>query len=212
MISKLGLGQSPETITYIFVGEAESPEGVTPWYEWDHDGNKAIPIKEDALTGYIYNIVVNTTTFKGNPHYKVNIHVNADKKYVIRSGAGTTFTRGLVLSLHEIITADPDMLKHPVTITIKQSDESKAMFAGVFLDGVKHIPKWDSEIALAPLIADIQKALGQVVQTKEMMDDKDLYRQAQLALREEASTPKKRGDKNGRAKSKGTGESPNPKT
>lgn len=200
---KLGLGSSPDRVTYLFVGESDSEIGSTPWYEWDHDGNKAIPVREDAVTGYIYNIVINQKEFKGKRNYKLNIHIQADHKYVIRCGAGTTYARGFLLSLNKLLEESSQRpLQHPLTISAQLGREStKVVFSGVYFNGQKVIPDWDGEIPLMPLVQKIQGAMGQVVQTKEMMDDNEVYYQAQLAHREaakqaeETQKPKRRAIK-----------------
>lgn len=189
IMEKLGLGHSPEKIDFLFVGEAEDATGTTPWYKWNHDANVAIPIHEDALTGYIYNITINTKEFKGKKNYKLNIHVQADHKYQIRCGAGTTFARGLVLSLHDLLRLEgPQALKEPVTISVKQGDEgSKAVFCGIYYKDQKWIPAWNTD-SLSEKIKDIQKAMGQVVQTKEMMDDSEVMYQAAQAHKEKQAS------------------------
>lgn len=207
MENKLGLGISPESVTYLFIGEAESEEGTTAWYKLDFETTRPIPVKEDALTGVLTNVVINKKIFKNKDNYKINIHINADHRFILRTGVGTTFSRGFVLSIIELINRyGEEALKNPITITVKQGeDSSKAVFCGVFYNGEKIIPRWDGEIVLAPLIANLQKALGQLVQTREMMEDSELYYQAQVKFREEKKNEivavpkksKKRGTTNG---------------
>lgn len=190
MSQELGLGYNPESIKFLFVGEAEDETGSTPWYEWNHDTNTAIPVHYDALTGYINNITIVTKQFKGSTHYKIQVHVTADRRYRIQVGAGTVFARGLVLALAQQASTK-DAFKSPLTITVKQGDDSKAVFAGVFdSHGQKVIAKWDSEALLMPIVQEIQAALGQVVQTKEMIDDPELYKQAQREEKNDAEKTK----------------------
>jgi hypothetical protein len=178
METKLGLHMSPDKTEYLFVGEAESDEGATPWYKMDFENNRQIPVAQDALTGYIYNIVITSAEFKGKVNYKLNLYVRAEHKYVIRTGAGTTFSRGLVLSLHKILKADSQALIQPMTITASHGQEdSKVTFCGIYSNGEKIIPEWNTE-SLSDKIEFLQKAMGQIVQTKEMMDDKALYWEA----------------------------------
>lgn len=177
MSEKLGLGHSPEKVDVLFVGEAEDATGSTPWYLWDHDSGKAIPVHEDALTGHVTNVTVTNKPFRDKPNYKLNIHVQADRKYIIRAGVATTFSRGFVLGFSELIDKQPVEHVNPITISVKKSDEGNAMFCGVWSRGHKFVPQWDSE-SLSDRIANLQRRLGQVVQTKEMMDNPELYRQA----------------------------------
>lgn len=190
MENKLGLGISPDTVTYLFIGESEGEMGTSPWYKYDFENDRQIAIPEDALTGYLTSLVVVRKTFKDKTNYKLNIHISADHKYVIRTGVGTTFSRGLILSLKKLVeTASPEVFSQPITLSVKRgSEDSKTAFCSIFHNSEKVFPDWDGEISLAPLIADLQKALGQVVQTREMMDDPDLYYKATVTAKAEAKT------------------------
>lgn len=182
----LGLGYSPDKTEFLFIGEAEDEKGSTPWYKWNHDNNSAIPVHEDALTGYINNVSVFNKPFKGKDSYKLHISVYADRKYEIRSGVATTFSRGFVLSLTKLIRElGIDPRDTPLTISVTPgSDDSKAVFCGLYLRGEKIIPTWDSD-SLNQRIKDIQAKLNQVVQTKEMMDSREEYFKAVEKHREE---------------------------
>lgn len=180
---KLGLGPSPEKITYLFIGESEDDLGKYPWYEFNHDTGKKIPVHEDSITGYIYNIVTHkkvSNNSKFAPGYKTDVHILADHKYVLRSGANTTFSRGFLLSLDHLYTQYGDeIFSTALTISVKQGEE-KSVFCGVFdpQTGDKVFPKWDASSSLFPLVQKMQGALGQVVQTKEMVENYEVYRQA----------------------------------
>lgn len=183
---KLGLGPSPEKVTYLFIGEAEGDEGATAWYELDFETSRKIPVKEDSLTGYIYNMVIVPKTFKNQVNYKLDVHINADRRYVIRTGAGTTFSRGLLLSLKKLVAdKGPEVFQSPITISVSQGDE-KSVFCGVYdpVSREKIIPNWDGSAQLLPFVQEFQKVLGQLVQTKELIDDQELYRQKAREFRD----------------------------
>lgn len=195
MSDQLGLCSSPEKISFIFVGEAEDEKGSTPWYFLNFDTNTPIPIHDDALKGFIYNIVINAKEFKGKTNYKLNIYVQADHKYVIRAGAGTVFARGFVLALITLLNSHPDAAKDALTISVKQGDEgTKAVFCGLYdAEGAKVKFTWDGETQLLPLVQSLQKKLGQIVQTKEMMESSEKYYEA---VEERRKTTQTTGDKN----------------
>src|SRR5690606_4960349 len=136
---------------------------------------------EDSITGYIYNIVTHKkTSGKFKPGYKTDIHILADHKYVLRSGANTTFSRGFLLSLDHLYTQYGDeIFSSPLTISVKQGDE-KSVFCGLYdpQTGDKVFPKWDASSSLFPLVQKMQEALGQVVQTKEMVENYEVYNSA----------------------------------
>lgn len=174
---QLGLTVSPDTVTYIFVGETEDGEVSTSWYEFDHVHNKPIPIREDALVGFISNLIITVKEgFKGGGTvYKLDIHVMAGQKYVIRTGAGTVFARGFVLALKKLIEDHGvEVLKDPITISVSPGEE-KVTFCGVYHNNQKVIPKWDGEVKLLPLIRALQEKLGVVVQTEELLENPDKY-------------------------------------
>jgi len=182
MPENLGLHRSPDYVEYIFVGEADGDEGPTAWYKLDFDTNRQIPISEDAITGYINNVTVFNKPYKGKDNYKLNIHITGDIKYVVRAGVGTTFARGFIISLTKLLAEKPEALQGLITVTVKKASESKAFFCGMYYKGSKIIGEWDSE-SLSDRIASIQESLGQVVQTKDLMDDHEKYYEAQKELR-----------------------------
>lgn len=186
MSQKLGLGPNPEKVEYLFVGEQEGEQGNSLWYKLS-DG-KVVPVLEEALTGQLTDIVVITKEFKGKTNYKVNFHIQADRKYVIRSGAGTTFSRGVVLGLLEVLKIDPSF--NPITIAVSQSQEdSKAVFGSVYdARGMKAKPKWDGQASLLPFINQLQTVLGTVVQTDELIKDREKYYEARKNLNKESTS------------------------
>lgn len=202
-MDKLGLTNSPEKVTYIFVGEAEGDEGPSAWYTWNHDSGSAIPISEDALRGKLTGLVVSTKEYKGKQNYKLNIHIDADHHYVIRAGANTVFSRGVLLALQKLAQDDVNMVtEQPITIAVKQG-EGKAIFGSVFdATNQKVMAKWDGEVQLLPIVNTLQAKLGQVVQTKELIEDPDAYYAATQEHKAKlgslkASPPAKRKIKNG---------------
>lgn len=181
---KLGLGPSPDQVVYLFVGEAEGDEGPTAWYEFDFAGQHKIPVKDNAVTGYINNVTIVKKEFKRQTNYKLDIHIQADRKYVVRTGAGTTFGRGFLLSLSQIVDHyGLTVLDEPLTISVTAGQE-KAAFCSIWVNGKKFIPQWDGEVQLFPIVKQLQEDLGQVVQTKEMIDDPQLYWDAVKGKRE----------------------------
>ncbi len=120
---KLGFGAIPR-LQYIFV----SRENDYCWYKLSEE-NKQIPIYEKALTGIITAIEVNkkVETSFGETE-KTDLHIIADKPYVVRSGSDSYFSKSLLLSLDNLSSEE---LKHPLTITVEPG-EKKVVFCKVY--------------------------------------------------------------------------------
>ncbi|MEM7726524.1 MAG: hypothetical protein AAF208_09145 [Cyanobacteria bacterium P01_A01_bin.45] len=120
---KLGFGQIPKP-QYVFVGR----ENDCCWYTLADD-KKIIPIHEKALTGIIKDIELNkkVDTSFGETE-KTDLHILADKPYVVRSGSDSYFSKGLLLSLD---TLGWEQLRQPLTIVVEPGDK-KIVFCQVY--------------------------------------------------------------------------------
>lgn len=146
---------------YVFIGGSEEGEqNAYGWYSLNADGSK-MGIPQFGLRGKIVALKMIKKEFKGKANYKLDIFINADRPYAVRSGINTTFTRGLVLALHQYMT-DTGEISEPFTIGIKVGETDKVIFSNLFsYEDVYCRAEWDKEIKLGPLVHDIQKALGQ---------------------------------------------------
>ncbi len=138
---KLGFGAVPRP-QYIFI----SKESDYCWYLLSDD-KKQIPIYDRALTGVITEIEVNkkVETSHGEAE-KTDIHILADKPYVIRSGSESYFSKSLLLSLDALTS---QQLSHPLTIAVSPGDKTSVFCTiydpvtyrsvGVSWDGHKEI-------------------------------------------------------------------------
>jgi hypothetical protein len=113
---KLGFGSIPKP-QYVFV----SRENDHCWYMLSDDA-KPIPIYDRALTGVITGIEVNkkVETSYGEAE-KTDLHILADKPYVIRSGSESFFSKSLLLGL-DLITWE--QLHHPLTIAVSPGEKT----------------------------------------------------------------------------------------
>ncbi|MEA5597069.1 hypothetical protein [Rivularia sp. UHCC 0363] len=91
--------------------------------------NKQIPIYDKALTGIITGIEVNkkVETSFGETE-KTDLHILADKPYVVRSGSDSYFSKSLLLSLDNLSSEE---LQHPLTIAVEPGDK-KVVFCKVY--------------------------------------------------------------------------------
>ncbi|QLE58830.1 hypothetical protein [Nostoc sp. TCL26-01] len=113
---KLGFGSIPKP-QYVFV----SKENDHCWYTLSDDA-KPIPIYDRALTGFITGIEVNKKieTSHGESE-KTDLHILADKPYIIRSGKESYFSKSLLLSL-DVLTCE--QLRQPLTIAVSPGDKT----------------------------------------------------------------------------------------
>lgn len=110
---KLGF-HAPLTKLYIFVKN----EGNCLWY-WLDDGRK-IYIQESALTGIIKNLEVKEASTSHGDRMKADFEIVADRRYVLRSGADSAFTKGMLIT---IAALSDEQLKRPITIEVKAGEE-----------------------------------------------------------------------------------------
>ncbi len=110
---KLGF-HGPLTKLYIFVKN----EGNCLWY-WLDDGRK-IYIQESALTGTLRSLEVKEASTTHGDRLKLDIELVADRRYVLRSGIDSAFSRGMLMT---IAVLSDDQLKCPITLELKPGDE-----------------------------------------------------------------------------------------
>ncbi|MEH2138920.1 hypothetical protein [Nostoc sp.] len=113
---KLGFGSVPKP-QYVFV----SKESDHCWYMLSED-TKQIPIYDRALTGVITGIEVNkkVETSHGETE-KTDLHILADKPYVIRSGSESYFSKSLLLALDALTS---EQLHQPLTIAVSPGEKT----------------------------------------------------------------------------------------
>lgn len=176
---KLGFGESPDQITTIFVGEAdENDDSGAAWYTRDFEKEKNTPIAHASITGFIYGLKVSKSTYKKKDSYKLNIRLNAGKRYQIRSGLDTYFSRGFILAFSSFLDAGNDPKKVPITVAVRKGSEGNVIFCSLFNaeTNAKIFVEWDGDAKLMPIVNEIQEILGVTVQTKDMVDNPDKYK------------------------------------
>jgi len=112
-MTKLGF-HPPLTRLYVFVKN----EANCLWY-WLDDGRKQY-IQETALTGILKRIEVKESQTSHGSGLKADFEMIADRRYVLRSGIDSAFTRGMLMM---IAALSDEQLRHPITIELKPGDE-----------------------------------------------------------------------------------------
>lgn len=163
-----GLGPSPEP-NYLHVELGKTADGrVFPWHFYDHENDAQIPVFEPALTGILQEIRLKKSVYKGAENFKIMFKLMSGRTvWFIRTGVETTFSRGVLLTLRDIV----DHLKafRPILIYAKPGDE--AVYGAVYdPETMEYLPKvWSTEVPLFPIIQELQEALGQIPQTIEQI-------------------------------------------
>ncbi|MEH2249626.1 hypothetical protein [Nostoc sp.] len=95
---KVGLCNPPEPI-YLYVKNGELSGESYLWYHYDINNQTTIPVQQTGLTGYISDLKLKTTEFRGNINTKLDIVVRADEIYVVRTGIETNFAKTFLLAV-----------------------------------------------------------------------------------------------------------------
>ncbi len=159
----LGFGHSPKP-RYIYANR-QYPECL--WYFWDGANKKHEPILFQALTGIIEKLEIEQKEYKGKPDYKVNLHIRAERNYVIQSGLETLFAKGLIYTLSKLQVVS---FNKPMTIAVEPGDTEQVLFSRVYnpvTGQAVYAPytepvNWQNVIARA--ISKINSAHGRVEQ------------------------------------------------
>lgn len=146
--------------TYIFVGGEDDN---SLWYTLGAESVQQ-PIEYPAITGYIRDVRVSKKEYKGKPVFKLDIKLDTTSEiFKIRSGIGTTFSKGVISNLSVI-----DFFEAPLTIVVSKGDDDKVVFGNVW-NPISKTPVKSEYItdSLFPAIQKIQEKLGVSVQTAE---------------------------------------------
>ena len=122
---QLGFGHSPKP-RYLYANR-QYPDCL--WYFWDGAKKEHEPIQFQALTGIVEKLEVEEKEYKGKPEFKVNLHIKADRNYVIQSGYETLFAKGLVYTLSKLPVTS---FNKPVTIAVEPGDTEQVLFCRVY--------------------------------------------------------------------------------
>lgn len=164
-----GFGDPPVP-TYIYVGDSGDPN--CPWYQLDYqNNNKKMPIAQKALTGKLVGLKLVKKTHKDKPAIKLDISIQADKRYVIRSGVETYFTRSFVLAASML-----DMFEEPIILAAIPGTDQSVVFCKLYyaINAERIKIQWDANCKLHPLINALQQRMNIHPQTlEEVMSGED---------------------------------------
>ncbi len=121
----LGFGAAPRSEVWVFCNREKG--GL--WYTLDSQG-QAVNIEHSALTGYIRKLEFTKPVRRGEETDKLNCIIEADKLYVLESGAAVQFSKGL---LNAIASLPSEALKQPITIVPEPSAKNEeVLFCNIY--------------------------------------------------------------------------------
>ena len=170
---KLGLGDPPTTV-YLYVAASDKTEDGSqyPWHTYDFDTDRKTVIKEPALSGFLKEISMKKSVYKDKEGFKVRFRFSTPREYVIQSGVETTFTSNLLTALLKW-----EDFSKPMCVQATVGDQGKVVFSSLWtLDGQLIIGEKGDQKML-PIINELQRRLGNPVQTIE--DVRKAYDDAQ---------------------------------
>jgi hypothetical protein len=119
---KLGLGVAQRP-TRIYVEKSQN----SYWHLWDTVTEKAIPITESNITGFLSDCYVTEKKTDFGTSKKLHLLINADKVYEVISGLDTWFSKTILLALCE---QSPKVFLNPITIELSSTDATKKVIFG----------------------------------------------------------------------------------
>ena len=152
---KLGFCNPPEPI-YLYVDRGELAGESYLWYHYDIDKDKTIPVQQRGLTGYISELRLTAKEFKGKKNTKLDIVINADEIYIIRTGMETNFAKTFLLSASLIQDFGKPL------ILAATSGEDNVVFCQLYDAATKarFRREWDAKSDWAGIIKSIQTRLS----------------------------------------------------
>lgn len=121
----LGFGHPPRP-RYIYANR-QYPDAL--WYFWDGAKKEYEPIPYHALTGLIEKLDIETKEFKGKTEAKVNLHIKADRRYILQVGYDTIAAKGLLWGLSKL---PQNAYSAPITIAVEPGETDQVLFTRIY--------------------------------------------------------------------------------
>ena len=152
---KLGLCNPPSPI-YLYVNQGEMDGEQYVWYFYNIQQEKKTPVPQRALTGYVAELRLTTKGFKGKDNLKLDIVVNADELYVVRTGIETNFAKTFLLAAFLV-----EDFSKPLTIAATPGKENTVFCQLYDADNKSKIRyEWNPDEDWAAMITAIKSKLS----------------------------------------------------
>lgn len=160
---KLGLRNKPEPI-YLYVRKKEDNGNDYCWYYYDIEKQTSTPEYQPALCGYLSDLRITNKDYKGKDTPKLDIVVQCDDTYIVRTGIETYFAKTFLLGLAEI----RDFSK-PIIIYASLGSENVVFCRICDAESkIKIKPEWNPNADWAAIISNTQFQLNQPQPTFEV--------------------------------------------
>jgi hypothetical protein len=155
-----GLCNPPEPI-YLYVRAAGEDSASSLWYKFNIDTQQSIPIAERGLCGKLQELRLTNKEYKGKTNVKLDIVVQADELYIIRTGIETNFAKTFLLAISSANICNP-------LIIAVAPGEKNVVFARIYDATTKQRIKadWDKNADWTGIITSVQALLGQPGETQ----------------------------------------------
>lgn len=163
---QLGFGYPPKP-RYIYANRQYSD---CFWYFWNGAKNEHEPIAFHALTGLFERLEIEEKEFRGKPDPKVNLHIRADRVYIVQAGYETLFARGLLYTLSKLPI---NAFTQPMTIAVEPGDTDQVLFCRIYNPATgqaayaPYAEKTDWQQVTQRAISKINQAHGRVEQPQQ---------------------------------------------
>jgi|GEM_PF-1578562 len=125
--SQLGFGDPRRDFVYV------KAQGKSPWYKWENE--TAIPIEERGLMAVVKGIEVVGIGEDKDFRHKLDLSVEADKPYVVRTGLETVSAKSLLLGLRHV-----QSLSSPLKIVASIQEGNRGPYVTLSLfEGVRRV-------------------------------------------------------------------------
>jgi hypothetical protein len=154
-----GLCNPPEPV-YLYVRAGEDSSS-SLWYKFNMDTQKTTPVTDRGLCGKLQELRLTNKEYKGKTNVKLDIVIQADELYIVRTGIETNFAKTFLLAIAQF-----DVSK-PLILAVAPGEET-VVFARVYDATTKQRIKadWDKDANWAGIIATVQARLGQPEETQ----------------------------------------------
>ncbi|MBW4666510.1 MAG: hypothetical protein KME60_03440 [Cyanomargarita calcarea GSE-NOS-MK-12-04C] len=154
-----GLCNPPEPI-YLYVRAGEDSAS-SLWYKFNIDTQQTIPVAERGLCGKLQELRLTNKEYKGKTNVKLDIVIQSDELYIVRTGIETNFAKTFLLAIAQF-----DVSK-PLILAVAPGEET-VVFARVYDATTKQRIKadWNKDANWAGIIATVQARLGQPEETQ----------------------------------------------
>ncbi|QLE46507.1 hypothetical protein FD723_40560 (plasmid) [Nostoc sp. C052] len=153
---KLGLRNKPDPI-HLYVRKKEDNGNDYCWYYYDVEKQISTPEYQPALCGYLSNLRITNKDYKGKDTPKLDIVMECDDTYIIRTGIETYFAKTFLLAIAEV----QDFSK-PIIVYASLGKENVVFCRICDAETKTKIkPEWNPEADWAAIIANVQFQLNQ---------------------------------------------------